>query len=51
MAELPRTLSEAGVGEDSLEEIAQKALKDPALYFNPVAVNYEDFKDILQSAF
>jgi alcohol dehydrogenase len=51
MAELPRTLSEAGVGKDSLEDIAQKALKDPALYFNPVEVNYDDFKGILQSAF
>jgi alcohol dehydrogenase len=51
MAELPRTLSEAGVGKDSLADIAQKALKDPALNFNPVAASYDDFMDILQSAF
>jgi len=51
MAKLPRTLSEAGVGKDRLEDIAQKALKDPALNFNPVAVSYDDFQDILQKAF
>jgi alcohol dehydrogenase len=51
MAKLPRTLSEAGVGKERLEDIAQKALKDPALNFNPVAVSYDDFQDILQKAF
>ena len=50
MAELPRTLSEAGVKEDNLEDITQKALKDPALNFNPAAANDQDIRDILQKA-
>jgi alcohol dehydrogenase len=51
MAELPRTLSEAGVNEDSLEEVAQKALVDPALNFNPVSASREEISDILRKAF
>ena len=51
MTRLPRTLSEAGVEKDSLGKIAQKALKDPAINFNPVAVGYEDVERILQKAF
>ncbi len=51
MAKLPRTLSEAGVQKNSLESVARKALQDPAINFNPVAVSYDDVRDILQSAF
>jgi alcohol dehydrogenase len=51
MAELPRTLSEAGVQEDNLEDITQKALKDPALNFNPVSASDQDIRDILRKAF
>ena len=51
MTRLPRTLSEAGVEKDSLGKIAQKALKDPAINFNPVAVGDEDVEHILQKAF
>lgn len=51
MADLPRTLSEAGVKENNLEDITRKALKDPALNFNPVAANDQDIRDILQRAF
>ena len=51
MAGLPRTLSEAGVTKDNFEDIAQKALKDPSLNFNPVAASYDDIQDILQKAF
>lgn len=50
MAELPRTLSEAGVQKGSFEDIAQKALKDPALTFNPLPASYDDIRDILQKA-
>ncbi|MBW2408804.1 MAG: iron-containing alcohol dehydrogenase [Deltaproteobacteria bacterium] len=51
MAGLPRTLSEAGVSEDNFEDIARKALRDPALNFNPTAANYDEIQDILQKAF
>ena len=51
MAELPRTLSEAGVQEDRLDDIAQKALKDPALNFNPVSASAADIREILLKAF
>jgi alcohol dehydrogenase len=51
MAGLPRSLSGAGVQKDSLDEIAQKALNDPALNFNPVAVSDEEVRDILLRAF
>ena len=37
--------------EDSLAEIGRKALKDPAINFNPVAAAHEDVEHILQRAF
>jgi len=48
---LPRTLTEAGVGKDVFDEIAQKAVKDPALGFNPLPVSHEDALAILNNAF
>ena len=51
MAELPRTLSEAGVTKDKFESIAQKAIADPALNFNPVAASDEDIRNMLKRAF
>ena len=51
MAGLPRTLSEAAVTRDNFEDIAQKALEDPALNFNPVAASYDEIQAILQNAF
>ena len=48
ITKLPRTLTEAGVGKEAIEEIAQKAVKDPALSFNPLSVAYEDILDILK---
>lgn len=47
---LARTLSEAGVPEDACDEIAQKAVKDPALALNPLPVSYEDAFEILSKA-
>ncbi|MEJ2168385.1 MAG: iron-containing alcohol dehydrogenase, partial [Desulfobacterales bacterium] len=47
---LARTLSEAGVPKDACDEIAQKAVKDPALALNPLPVSYEDAFDILNKA-
>jgi alcohol dehydrogenase len=47
---LPRTLTEARVEKGAIEEIAQKAVKDPALGLNPLSVAYEDILDILNKA-
>jgi alcohol dehydrogenase len=50
ITKLPRTLSEAGVQKEAIEEIAQKAVKDPALGLNPLSVAYQDILDILNKA-
>lgn len=47
---LPRTLTEAGVQKAAFDEIAQKAVKDPALGFNPLPVAYEDALEIINNA-
>jgi len=51
LTKLPRTLKEAGVKKDSLEEVAQKAIKDAAIRFNPVKVTYDDAFEILEKAY
>jgi alcohol dehydrogenase len=51
LTKLPRTLKEAGVKKDSLEEVAQKAIKDAAIHFNPVKVTYDDALGILEKAY
>jgi alcohol dehydrogenase class IV len=43
-------LTEAGAAKEAFEEIAQKAVKDPALALNPMAVSYEDPLEILNKA-
>jgi alcohol dehydrogenase len=48
---LPRTLTEAGVEKAAFDEIAQKAVKDPALSLNPLSVSYEDAFEILNEAY
>jgi alcohol dehydrogenase len=47
---LPRTLQEAGVKAEALEEVAQKAIQDAALIFNPLPVAYEDALTLLKKA-
>jgi len=44
-------LTEAGVKKEAFDEIARKAVKDPALIFNPLSVGYEDALDILNKAY
>jgi alcohol dehydrogenase len=51
LAQLPRTLKEAGVKRNALEEIAQKAIKDPALVFNPLPVTHADALKLLEKAY
>lgn len=48
---LPRTLREADVQAGSLEEVAQKAVKDASLQFNPVSVSYDDALELLKRAY
>jgi alcohol dehydrogenase len=47
---LPRSLTEAGVEKGAFDEIAQKAVKDPALALYPLSVSYEDALEILNKA-
>ena len=47
---LARTLTEAGAAQEAFPEIAQKAVKDPALALNPMAVSYQDALEILKNA-
>ena len=51
LTELPRTLSEAGVSRDKLEEIARIAIDDGSVAFNPVELEYEDALKILKFAY
>jgi alcohol dehydrogenase len=48
---LPRTLKEAGVPGDKLEIIAQKAMNDGSLTFNPVEADYQDALLLLKEAY
>ena len=51
LTRLARTLKEAGVKKESLDRIAQTAMTDAALVFNPVAVGYEDALELLKRAY
>lgn len=48
---LPMRLSEVGVKKEDFNRIAEKAMNDGALIFNPREVNYEDILDILEQAY
>jgi alcohol dehydrogenase len=48
---LPVRLSEAGVTEDKLENIAKTALNDGAMAFSPVEVSFEEALKILKAAY
>jgi len=51
LAELPITLRDAGVKEEQLEQIAQAAINDGAVTYNPEDVTYEVALDLLKKAF
>ncbi|MGD8524170.1 MAG: iron-containing alcohol dehydrogenase [Desulfobacterales bacterium] len=51
LTKLSRSLNEAGVKANALEAIAQKAIKDAAVYFNPKKITYEDAMALLEKAF
>ena len=51
LTKLSRTLREAAVKKDSLEEVAQKTMKDAALHFNPAKITHDDALAILEKAY
>ncbi|MCL6231633.1 iron-containing alcohol dehydrogenase [Acinetobacter amyesii] len=51
LTKLPRTLSETGkVTEAQLDEVAEKALNDGSIIYNPKEASLEDLKTILKKA-
>ncbi|WOE31395.1 MULTISPECIES: iron-containing alcohol dehydrogenase [unclassified Acinetobacter] len=51
LTKLPRTLSETGkINEAQLDEIAEKALNDGSIIYNPKEANLADLKSILKKA-
>lgn len=51
LTKLPRTLSETGkVSKEQFEEIAEKALNDGSIIYNPKEANFKDLKSILEKA-
>ncbi|MDP1445381.1 MULTISPECIES: iron-containing alcohol dehydrogenase [Acinetobacter] len=51
LTKLPRTLSETGkVSEAHLDEVAEKALNDGSIIYNPKEATLEDLKTILKKA-
>jgi len=51
LTKLPRTLSETGkVTQAQLDEVAEKALNDGSIIFNPKEATFKDLKSILEKA-
>ncbi len=51
LTKLPRTLSETGkVTKEQLDEIADKALNDGSIIYNPKEATFKDLKSILEKA-
>lgn len=51
LTKLPRTLRETGkISEAQLDEVAEKALNDGSIIYNPKEATLEDLKSILQKA-
>lgn len=48
---LPTTLAEAGVQKDQLKPIAQTAINDGSLIFNPEEMNFDEALEILTKAY
>jgi len=48
---MPISLSDAGVKEEQLEEIAQKSLNDGAMILNPEEMNWKEVLKILKKAY
>ena len=46
--EIPKNLSEIGVEDDSIERLAEKALKDSAFGTNPKTANLEEMRELIK---
>ncbi len=46
--EIPKNLSEIGVEDNSIERLAEKALKDSAFGTNPKTANLEEMKELIE---
>jgi alcohol dehydrogenase len=51
LAELPRTLKEAGVKKEDFEEVAEKTLSDAAITLNPSKADHDAILKILNKAY
>jgi alcohol dehydrogenase len=51
MTHIPTRLKDAGVQEDQLEKVAQIAMNDGALAFNPKEVSFEEVLGLVKAAF
>ena len=51
LTKLPRTLSETGkISKEQLDEVAEKALNDGSIIYNPKEATFKDLKSILEKA-
>lgn len=51
LTKLPRTLSETGkVSKEQLDEVAEKALNDGSMIYNPKEASFADLRNILEQA-
>lgn len=51
LTKLPRTLSETGkISKEQLDEVADKALNDGSIIYNPKEATFKDLKSILEKA-
>ena len=51
LVKLPRTLKEANITKDKLEEIANIAINDGSILFNPEEIEYVDALELLDKAY
>jgi alcohol dehydrogenase len=51
LTKLARTLKEARVARKRMEEVADKAIRDPAAQFNPVRIQRKDMLELLNRAY
>ena len=47
---VPNTLADLGVGEARIDELAEKAQRDPSTGGNPVAMTVDGFKTLIRAA-
>ena len=51
LTKLPRTLSETGkVSKEQLDDVAEKALNDGSMIYNPKEASLTDLRNILEKA-